>query len=50
MMSDHLAGMNEKLTQQKDEIDELKSQIANTKSSSTSKVKLVLKVYVSMYV
>lgn len=39
MMSDHLAGMNEKLTQQKDEIDELKSQHANTtKPSSSSKV------------
>ncbi|WAR19520.1 PPR21-like protein [Mya arenaria] len=38
MMSDHLAGMNEKLTQQKDEIDDLKTQIAkvNTKSSSSS--------------
>ena len=38
MMSDHLAGMNEKLTQQKDEIDDLKAQLVNTKSS-TSKVK-----------
>ena len=37
MMSDHLAGMNEKLTQQKDEIDDLKAQLVNTKSS-TSKV------------
>lgn len=35
MMSDHLAGMNEKLTQQKDEIDDLKTQLANTKASST---------------
>ena len=40
MMSDHLAGMNEKLTQQKDEIDELKTQIANT-SKSSSKVMLI---------
>ena len=38
MMSDHLAGMNEKLTQQKDEIDDLKTQIANTSKSSSSKV------------
>ena len=36
MMSDHLAGMNEKLTQQKDEIDELKSQISNTNTKSSS--------------
>jgi len=36
MMSDHLAGMNEKLTQQKDEIDELRSQAAPQKSSSSS--------------
>lgn len=44
MMSDHLAGMNEKLTQQKDEIDDLKSQAANatkqSSSSSSSKVSL----------
>lgn len=38
MMSDHLAGMNEKLTQQKDEIDDLKTQIANTSKSSSSKL------------
>lgn len=31
MMSDHLAGMNEKITKQKDEIDELKSQAASSK-------------------
>ncbi|CAG5123238.1 unnamed protein product [Candidula unifasciata] len=36
MMSEHLAGMNEKLAQQKDEIDELKQQLT-LKSSSTSK-------------
>ncbi|KAL4238560.1 hypothetical protein ACF0H5_003267 [Mactra antiquata] len=36
MMSDHLAGMNEKLTQQRDEIDELKSQTANAKTSNSS--------------
>ncbi|KAK3082538.1 hypothetical protein FSP39_008209 [Pinctada imbricata] len=34
MMSDHLAGMNEKLAQQKDEIDDLKTQLSSTKSSS----------------
>jgi hypothetical protein len=47
MMSVHLAGMNEKLTQQKDEIDELKSQISNAKSSSSSshsKVKFSFKI------
>ena len=43
MMSDHLAGMNEKLTQQKDEIDELKTQIANT-SKSSSKV-IFIEIY-----
>ena len=31
MMSEHLAGMNEKLTSQKDEIDELKYQLNNAK-------------------
>ncbi|XP_005100961.1 protein phosphatase 1 regulatory subunit 21 [Aplysia californica] len=36
MMSEHLAGMNEKLAQQKDEIDELKQQLTQ-KSSSSSK-------------
>jgi len=42
MMSDHLAGMNEKLTQQKDEIDELKSQAATaSKPSTTSKVSTI---------
>ena len=41
MMSDHLAGMNEKLTSQKDEIDDLKAQLANTKSSA-SKVNLTV--------
>lgn len=34
MMSEHLAGMNEKLAQQKDEIDELKQQQAQKGSSS----------------
>lgn len=37
MMSEHLAGMNEKLTQQKDEIDDLRSQLSVAKVS-TSKV------------
>ncbi|GFS06991.1 protein phosphatase 1 regulatory subunit 21-like [Elysia marginata] len=42
MMSEHLAGMNEKLAQQKDEIDELKQQVslkasASSKSSKKSK-------------
>nr|KAG5691615.1 hypothetical protein BaRGS_023786 [Batillaria attramentaria] len=32
MMSEHLAGMNEKLAQQKDEIDDLKAQQAQNKS------------------
>ncbi|BFZ12333.1 hypothetical protein BsWGS_15372 [Bradybaena similaris] len=36
MMSEHLAGMNEKLAQQKDEIDELRQQLT-LKSSSSSK-------------
>jgi protein phosphatase 1 regulatory subunit 21 len=31
MMSEHLAGMNEKLTQQKDEIDDLRSQLSVAK-------------------
>ena len=31
MMSEHLAGMNEKLTTQKDEIDILKYQLQNAK-------------------
>ena len=31
MMSEHLAGMNEKLTTQKDEIELLKYQLNNTK-------------------
>ena len=39
MMSEHLAGMNEKLTQQKDEIDVLRSQTEKPKSISTSKVR-----------
>lgn len=29
MMSEHLAGLNEKLTQQKDEIDELRAQASS---------------------
>ncbi|RUS89646.1 hypothetical protein EGW08_002567 [Elysia chlorotica] len=42
MMSEHLAGMNEKLAEQKDEIDELKQQLtlraaASSKSSKKSK-------------
>lgn len=37
MMSEHLAGMNEKLTQQKDEIDDLRSQLSVAKVA-TSKV------------
>ncbi|XP_062574127.1 protein phosphatase 1 regulatory subunit 21-like isoform X1 [Saccostrea cucullata] len=39
MMSEHLAGMNEKLTQQKDEIDDLRSQLSTAKvpSSKSSK-------------
>ncbi|XP_070180531.1 protein phosphatase 1 regulatory subunit 21-like isoform X2 [Littorina saxatilis] len=32
MMSEHLAGMNEKLTQQKDEIDDLRAQQSQSKS------------------
>ena len=32
MMSEHLAGMNEKLAQQKDEIDDLRAQQAQNKS------------------
>jgi hypothetical protein len=40
MMSEHLAGMNEKLTSQKDEIDELKAQHAQQhKGGVLSKVK-----------
>ncbi|XP_046575666.1 protein phosphatase 1 regulatory subunit 21-like [Haliotis rubra] len=39
MMSDHLAGMNEKLTHQKDEIDELKIQLQNTSSKGHKKGK-----------
>lgn len=34
MMSEHLAGMNEKLTQQKDEIDDLRSQLSVAKVST----------------
>ncbi|XP_048734346.2 protein phosphatase 1 regulatory subunit 21-like isoform X2 [Ostrea edulis] len=34
MMSEHLAGMNEKLTQQKDEIDDLRSQLSVAKHSN----------------
>ncbi|XP_055880322.1 protein phosphatase 1 regulatory subunit 21-like [Biomphalaria glabrata] len=34
MMSEHLAGMNEKLAQQKDEIDDLKQQLSQKGSSS----------------
>lgn len=34
MMSEHLAGMNEKLTQQKDEIDDLRSQLSVAKVPS----------------
>ena len=33
MMSEHLAGMNETLTSQKDEIDELKQQLTQKSSS-----------------
>ena len=32
MMSEHLAGMNEKLAQQKDEIDDLRAQQAQSRS------------------
>ncbi|XP_041351429.1 protein phosphatase 1 regulatory subunit 21-like [Gigantopelta aegis] len=39
MMSDHLAGMNEKLTQQKDEIDDLKMQLQSASSKSHKKNK-----------
>ncbi|XP_034324511.2 protein phosphatase 1 regulatory subunit 21 isoform X1 [Magallana gigas] len=35
MMSEHLAGMNEKLTQQKDEIDDLRSQLSVAKVSTS---------------
>uniref|UniRef100_A0A0B6YWD3 Protein phosphatase 1 regulatory subunit 21 n=1 Tax=Arion vulgaris TaxID=1028688 RepID=A0A0B6YWD3_9EUPU len=38
MMSEHLAGMNEKLTQQKDEIDELRQQLT-LKASASKTVK-----------
>ena len=34
MMSEHLAGMNEKLTTQKDEIEVLKYQLQNTSKVS----------------
>jgi len=37
MMSEHLAGMNEKLTVQKDEIDVLKYQLQNAKVESDCK-------------
>jgi len=39
MMSEHLAGMNEKLTVQKDEIDVLKYQLQNAKGVKKGKVK-----------
>ena len=44
MMSDHLAGMNEKLTQQKDEIDDLKMQL----QSASSKVCVVNTFYITI--
>ncbi|KAL5009078.1 hypothetical protein ScPMuIL_014659 [Solemya velum] len=37
MMSEHLAGMNEKLAQQKDEIDELKMQLSNSRGQKKSR-------------
>ena len=49
MMSDHLAGMNEKLTQQKDEIDDLKAQLANTKSSASKVNELEIDRHEKLY-
>ncbi|KAL3874086.1 hypothetical protein ACJMK2_037149 [Sinanodonta woodiana] len=37
MMSEHLAGMNDKLAKQKDEIDDLKSQLSQSKASKKTR-------------
>lgn len=41
MMSEHLAGMNEKLALQKDEIDDLRSQLAPHKTTFSKVISLM---------